>query len=187
MKIPLCFFSLKFLEENPKKVAQIISDSLKKVKEIEKARDEAIKEIREKIKARELQGQPVDKEKSLEEIKIEERYKQRIARIKFHESGLLKEVKRQNDELRKIIKRFGWLAVLPFIILAILTKQHNWLMGVFVFFAACVGLYMLGKYQSLNNKNIITCDSCFREFVPKENDDNMECPYCGQRHSANYV
>jgi DNA segregation ATPase FtsK/SpoIIIE-like protein len=203
MKIPIIFFTLEDWQKNRKKVIDLM---LKNLRLITETREGALKEVREKLKTKELQ-EPViieeaheeilkgkaetkeyQKEDSPEKIKAEaERYKQRIARIEFHESRLIEEVKKQNSELRKIIKRFGWLGVLPFIILAIITKQNNWLLGLFVFIAICVGFYLFGKYHELNNRNIITCDSCFREFVPKENDSDKECPYCGQRHSANYV
>ncbi len=188
MKIPIIFFSLKDWLENPGKVIALIRKNLAIYDEV-KSKITTESQVKVEIEKKDkIESKELSKEDSPEKIKAEaERYKQRIAKIEFHESRLIEEVKKQNNELRKIIKRFGWLAVLPFIVLAILTKQNNWLLGIFVFVAICVGFYLFGKYQELNSRNIITCDVCFREFVPKENDDDKKCPYCNQGHTAAYL
>ena len=106
--------------------------------------------------------------------------------IRPHESKLVEVVKKRNAEARKLIKQIGLFALLPIWILSILIKSSTYhlLLNLIFWLSFVAGTLLWFRYEHYRKAGIQICKNCLEKFVPKENDLDKLCPYCGSGNSA---
>ena len=109
--------------------------------------------------------------------------------IRPHESKLVEVVKKRNAEARKLIKQIGLFALLPIWILSILIKSSTYhlLLNLIFWLSFVAGTLLWFRYEHYRKAGIQICKNCLEEFVPKENDLDKLCPYCGSGNSAAHL
>ena len=109
--------------------------------------------------------------------------------IRPHESKLVEGVKKHNAEAQKLIKQIGLFVILPIFILSILidSYSHQWMFNLVFWLSFVAGTLLWFRYEHYKKAGVVICKNCLKEFVPKENDLDKLCPYCGGGNSAAYL